>query len=153
LVYQTPNVGHDLGGGEQAKQTLAAFFQMVSDRQPLPKMTWKFSQGSNHCALVEVQLSQRAKAFRLWTANSPDRDFRDDTWSSVELSSDSSKHVLAQVETPAVGFRAYMVEADFVSPTGIPYKLSTEARVTPDGPPARPGGNDRSKSSTSASSR
>ena len=138
LVYQTPNAGHDLGGGEQAKQTLATFFQMVADRQSLPKMTWKFSRGSNLSAVVEVQLSQRARAFRLWTAISADRDFRDDTWSSVELHSDSLKHVLAQVETPISGFRAYMVEADLLAPDGTPYKLSTEARVTPDGPPSKP---------------
>jgi PhoPQ-activated pathogenicity-related protein len=138
LVYQTPNAGHDLGGGEQAKQTLAAFFQIVADRESLPKMTWKFSRGPNLCAQVEVQLSQAAKVFRLWTASSADRDFRDDTWSSVELRSDSPKHVLAQVQTPISGFRAYMVEADLVTPNGTPYKLSTEARVTPDGPPQKP---------------
>ena len=135
LVFQTPNAGHDLGGGEQAKQSLAAFFQIVADRQPLPKMTWKF-QNSRYGAMVEVVLSQPAKAFRLWTATSPDRDFRDDTWSSVELHSDSMTHVQAQVETPKTGFRAYLVEADLLAPDGSPYKLSTEARVTPDGPPA-----------------
>jgi len=145
LVYQTPNAGHDLAGGEQAKQTLAAFFQIVADRQALPKMTWKFSRGSNLCAQVEVQLSQRARAFRLWTATSADRDFRDDTWSSVELHFDSPKHVLARVEMPISGFRAYMVEADLVAPDGTPYKLSTEARVTPDGPPSKPSGQKRAQ--------
>jgi PhoPQ-activated pathogenicity-related protein len=94
---------------------------------------------------VEVQLSQRAKAFRLWTATSADRDFRDETWSSVELHSDSPKHVLAQVQTPISGFRAYLVEADLVAPDGTPYKLSTEARVTPDGPPSRPSGQKRAQ--------
>jgi PhoPQ-activated pathogenicity-related protein len=138
LVYQTPNAGHDLGGGDQAKQTLAAFFQIVADRESLPKMTWKFSRGPNLCAQVEVQLSQRAKDFRLWTATSADRDFRDAAWSSAELRSDSPKHVLAQIQTPISGFRAYMVEADLVAPDGTPYKLSTEARVTPEEPPQKP---------------
>jgi PhoPQ-activated pathogenicity-related protein len=152
LLYQTPNAGHDLGGGELAKQTLAAFFQMVADRQQLPNMTWKFSQDSNHRAQLEVQVSQEAKAFRLWSAISPDRDFRDDTWSSVDLHSDSPKHVLAQVETPAAGFKAYMVEADLVARDGTPYKLSTEARVTPDGPPSKRNGNAGTKPTTSNSS-
>ena len=135
LVFQTPNAGHDLGGGEQAKQTLAAFFQLVSDRQPLPKMTWKF-QNSPDAATIDVTLSQPGKAFRLWTATSADRDFRDDTWSSVELPAESMTHVQARVETPKTGFRAFLVEADLAAPDGSPYKLSTEARVTPDGPPA-----------------
>jgi PhoPQ-activated pathogenicity-related protein len=153
LVFQTPNAGHDLGGGEQAKQTLAAFFQIVADRQQLPKMNWKFSQGSNHCATVEVQLSQPAKGFRLWTATSPDRDFRDDQWTSAELRPDSASHVLAQVETPATGFKAYLVEADLVAADGSPYKLSTEARVTPVGPPAQPGGKTALNTSGTASSK
>jgi PhoPQ-activated pathogenicity-related protein len=152
LVFQTPNAGHDLGGGEQAKQTLAAFFQIVADRQQLPKMTWKFSQGSNHCAMVDVQLSQRALGFRLWMATSPERDFRDDQWSSVELRPDSANHVLAQVETPTTGFRAYLVEADLVTADGAAYKLSTEARVTPDGPPATPSGKEVLKTSGTTSS-
>jgi PhoPQ-activated pathogenicity-related protein len=138
LVFQTPNAGHDLGGGEQAKQTLAAFFQLVADRQSLPKMTWKFSQNSQYGALIDVHLNQPAKAFRLWTASSSDRDFRDDTWSSMELHSDLPTQVQAQIETPKTGYKAYLIEADLVSPDGSGYKLSTEARVTPDGPPAQP---------------
>ena len=44
-------------------------------------------------------------------------------------------NVVGRIETPETGFRAYLVEAELTSPTGQTYKLSTEARVTPDGPP------------------
>jgi len=136
LVFQTPNAGHDLGGGEEAKQTLAAFFQMIADRQSLPKMTWKFGQSSNDRATLEVQLNEPATAFRLWTATSSDRDFRDDKWLSAELRPDSAKHVIAIIEKPPTGFRAYLVEAELKTTSGASYQLSTEARVIPDGPPA-----------------
>ena len=86
---------------------------------------------------VEVSLSQPAKAFRLWTATSPNRDFRKDKWSSVELPSTTGTNVVSKVQTPEKGFRAYLVEAELTTPTGETYKLSTEARVTPDGAPAR----------------
>ena len=138
LVFQTPNAGHDLGGGEEAKQTLAAFFQMIADRQSLPKMTWKFGVSSNDTATLEVQLNQPATAFRLWTAASNDRDFRDDKWSSIELRPESPKHVVAQIQKPSTGYRAYLVEAELKTITGASFKLSTEARVIPDGPPAVP---------------
>ena len=137
LVFQTPNAGHDLGGGEEAKQTLAAYFQMVADRERLPKMTWKFHSSSTNCVTVEVNLTHPADVFRLWTANSSDRDFRDDKWSEIRLLSDSKSHVMARVETPSAGFRAYLVEAELKDEHGDTYKLSTEARVTPDGPPER----------------
>ena len=35
LIFQTPNAGHDLGGSKDAMQTLAAFFQMIADREEL----------------------------------------------------------------------------------------------------------------------
>ena len=89
LVFQTPNAGHDLAGNREAAPVLAAFVQMVADRQPLPRMTWEFKpDGSNSVALA-VCLSQPAKGFRLWTATSPSRDFRKAQWSSVELPSDA----------------------------------------------------------------
>jgi len=138
LVYQTPNAGHDLGGGAEAKKTLASFFQMVADRRPLPRMTWKFNSSSTNCVSVEAKVSQPAGVFRLWTADSTDRDFRDDKWSAVELNSDSPTHVVAQVQTPAHGYRAYLVEAELRADDGQTYKLSTEARVTPDVPPVFP---------------
>src|SRR5262249_11400583 len=135
LIYQTPNAGHDLGGGEQAKLTLAAYFQMVADKQSLPKMTWKFNQNGAEYVSLEVNLNRPAVAFRLWTADSSDRDFRDDKWSSTELHSSSTKHVVAQIQKPHNGFRAYLVEAELMGTGGEPYKISTEARVIPEGPP------------------
>ena len=134
LVFQTPNAGHDLGGGREARQTLAAFFQMIADRQPLPSMSWQFQTNSTNVE-VDVSLTQQAKTFRLWTANSPDRDFRNDHWSSTVLTS-NAPHALAKIAPAAAGYRAYMVEAELTASTGHNFKLSTEARVTPDGRPS-----------------
>jgi len=135
LVYQTPNAGHDLAGGHEATQTLAAFFQMIADHQALPRMTWQFQTNATKTAAIAVQVDPPAKSFRLWTADSSDREFRDKTWSSVALPSNPGKRVQARVQTPAQGFRAYLVEAELTSSTGHKFLLSTEARVTPDGPP------------------
>jgi PhoPQ-activated pathogenicity-related protein len=136
LVFQTPNAGHDLAGGREAIPTLAAFFQMIADRQPLPRMTWTFNTNSAEFASIDASINPPAKNFRLWTATSTDRDFRDDKWSSVELPSHAGTNATGKIETPKAGFRAYLVEAEMTSSTGLAYKLSTEARVTPDGPPA-----------------
>jgi PhoPQ-activated pathogenicity-related protein len=134
LVYQTPNAGHDLGGGKEATQTLAAFVQLIADKQPLPKVEWKIS-GDGEVKLA-LTANQKAKAARLWTADSTDRDFRDDPWSSRELDVKSgSSKAEATVEKPASGYRAFLGELVLTSPTGHDYKLSTEARVTPDTKP------------------
>ena len=137
LVFQTPNAGHDLAGGREAIPVLAAFFQMIADHQQPPRMTWKFKSDSPATASVTVNLSRPAQAFKLWTAVSTNRDFRTITWSSADLAAPSLSHVTAKVEKPETGFRAYLVEAEMKASTGDDYKLSTEARVIPDGPPAK----------------
>jgi PhoPQ-activated pathogenicity-related protein len=137
LVFQTPNAGHNLGGGKQATQSLAAFCQMISDHQTLPRMTWTFSTNSDHSAGVQVQVMPPAQSFKLWTATSPVRDFRRATWTSTNLPAATPGTINAEISTPETGFRAYLVEAEMKGPAGESYKLSTEARVTPDGPPAR----------------
>lgn len=135
LLFQTPNAGHNLAGGKEAKPVLAAFFQMVADRQKLPVMTWTFETNSPATAVIKVHLSRPANCFRLWTAMSSKRDFRQATWSSVLLGSDSKTGVTAAVARPETGYRAYLVEAELSTDQGQTYKLSTEARVIPDGFP------------------
>ena len=100
-------------------------------------MTWEFKPDGSNAVAVAVGLSQPAKVFRLWTATSPVRDFRKARWSSVALPSGSSTNVVARVTSPEEGFRAYLIEAELTAPTGQTYKLSTEARAVPDGPPGR----------------
>jgi len=130
LIFQTPNAGHDLAGGKEATQTLAAFFQMIADREPLPTVRWTREEGS--VSRMEMAVTFPAKVFRLWTADSPDRDLRNDRWSSVELTAKQANRAAAEIMRPAEGFRAYLMEAEFTTKSGHVFKLSTEARVVPD---------------------
>jgi PhoPQ-activated pathogenicity-related protein len=134
LVFQTPNAGHDLAGGREATQALAAFVQMIADRQPLPRMTWEFKQAGSNTVTLAVALNQPATVFRLWTATSPVRDFRKAQWFSSKLPATSPTNVVSRIEPPEAGFRAFLIEAELTPPTGPANKLSTEARVTPDRP-------------------
>lgn len=131
LIFQTPNAGHDLDGAGDAMQTLAAFVQMIADQQPLPTMKWSFDSGDQ--ATLSIQVDQKAQTMRLWTADSADRDFRNDRWASraLEVKAGSSK-AQAEIKKPSRGYRAYMGEAVLTAPTGHEYRLSTEARVIPD---------------------
>jgi hypothetical protein len=38
LIYQTPNAGHGLNGGDEALRTLAAFYEMIADDRPVPRV-------------------------------------------------------------------------------------------------------------------
>jgi PhoPQ-activated pathogenicity-related protein len=134
LVFQTPNAGHDLGGGRDAWQTLAAWFQMIADRQPLPKVEWELRDGADGAAGITVRVDQPATKVRLWTAHSADRDFRDEKWTSRELEiQPGSSQASADVPRPVAGFIAFLAEVELTAPTGHSYKLSTQVQVTPDG--------------------
>ena len=131
LVFQTPNAGHDLGGGKEARQTLAAFVQMIADHQELPKMEWSFNEGATPG--VALTVNRTAKSARLWVAESLDRDFRNDHFYATDLKiKPGSSKAVGEVKTPAKGYRAYLGEVVLTSPDGHEFKLSTEARVTPD---------------------
>jgi PhoPQ-activated pathogenicity-related protein len=134
LVFQTPNAGHDLAGGHDAWQTLAAWFQMIADRQPLPKVEWQLRDGTKGAAGLMVRVDQPVSKIRLWTAHSTDRDFRNEKWTSRELEiQPGSNQASVDVPKPAAGFTAFLAEIELTAPTGHSYKLSTQVQVIPDG--------------------
>jgi PhoPQ-activated pathogenicity-related protein len=133
VVFQTPNAGHDLGGGQDATITLANWFALVAANEPLPNVTWKLRDGTQGPAGLDVQVNRPAKKIRLWTAQSKDRDFRDDKWTSQELPLGSDlMSARADVPKPATGFTAFLAEVELPTPQGDTYKLSTQAQVVPD---------------------
>ena len=134
-VFQTPNAGHDLAGGEQAVETLAAFVEIVSQGGAFPSLDWTFQPGQSG-AQARLKVSRPARGIRVWTADSKDRDFRDDEWTARELAlADGGTSASTEIAQPAAGYRAYLLEATLTSPGGHEFRLSTEARVTPDTQP------------------
>jgi PhoPQ-activated pathogenicity-related protein len=106
LLFQTPNAGHDLARRHDAWQTLAAWFQMIADRQALPKLEWQLRDGA---AGLAVRVDQPVTKVRLWTSHSADRDFRDENWTSRELElQPGSSQARADVPKPAAGFTAFL---------------------------------------------
>jgi len=133
LIFQTPNAGHDLAGGsKEAVETLAAFYEAIASGRAMPHLTWTRTEGPGKVR-VDVRMDQSPVALRLWTANSRDRDFRDEKWARREQGIQASdRSASVEVESPKEGYRAYLVEVEFRTATGETYKLSTEARVIPD---------------------
>lgn len=136
LIYQTPNAGHDLNGGDQALQTLAAFFELIADRKPLPKIAWKFNAVADTHINAQVESNENAGTISLWSAHSDDRDFRDNQWTAQILNvTRGSSHATASIPVPKSGYQAYLIEVELKTDTGHPFKLSTQAQVSPDTKP------------------
>jgi PhoPQ-activated pathogenicity-related protein len=130
FIFQTPNGGHGLGDMKDATAALAAFFEMIADGSELPKVTWNFTgkDGSE----LDLNVTPVAQSTRLFTADSRDRDFRDERWSSRVLQSEPTNKAAGQVLIPTNGYRAFMGEVTLKTPRGHDYKLSTQVRVVPD---------------------
>lgn len=136
LIYQTPNAGHNLNGGQESLKTLAAFYEMVVRDQPLPKLSWQFAYQNNQQVELKLQSSLKADRATLWSAFSEDRDFRPDHWESQALDvAGDSQLISTGLARPEQGYKAFMLELTLQTPQGHPYKLSTEARVIPDTTP------------------
>jgi PhoPQ-activated pathogenicity-related protein len=137
LIYQTPNAGHNLNGGWEALQTLAAFFELIADRKPLPEINWRFDRASSRNQVkAEVAANRKARAIRLWSAYSGDRDFRNDVWTERTLDIiPGSSRAAADIAVPEAGYRAFLMEVDLATESGHDYKLSTVATVAPDTKP------------------
>ncbi len=137
LIYQTPNAGHNLNGGSEALQTIAAFFELIADKKPLPEITWQFNQSKTLNQIkAQVNVNQPAQAINLWSAISKDRDFRDNQWTMQTLNKTAdNKHANTLIAAPESGYQAVLMEVELQTESGHNYKLSTQARVMPDSIP------------------
>ncbi len=131
LVFQTPNAGHGLGDGSDAMHSLAAFFEIIADNGSLPQLQWSVELGNTN-ATIQIQSDQPFKGARLWMAESADRDFRNDHWEAHPVKKGKQPGSAGvSIVVPRTGYRAFLMEAEFASPRGNHYKLSTQATVVP----------------------
>ncbi|MGV3614564.1 MAG: PhoPQ-activated protein PqaA family protein [Fimbriimonas sp.] len=74
-----PNVGHDLGGGLEAANTIGAFARSLAGEFKMPKPTWRIKERPG-IAEIYVGSDVPYEEARVWTAISPDGDFRPAKW-------------------------------------------------------------------------
>lgn len=136
MIYQTPNARHNLNGGTQALKTLAAFFELIADQKPLPRIDWQFKHIADSHINAQLKVNQQARKIRLWNTHSKDRDFRDNQWMTQTLNiTQDSNHATAAIPIPKSGYQAFLLEVELQTDSGHDFKLSTTARVTPDTQP------------------
>ena len=131
-MHYVPNAGHDLGGGEQALMALSAFFGRTMSGGQYPSCKWNITENEKQLTLsAETSPEELLGAF-LWTADSDDRDFRDEEWNSKDLDAANQKDIEVQVEFPESGYRAFYLDLKYPDPNGGEYTKSTRMFVTND---------------------
>jgi PhoPQ-activated pathogenicity-related protein len=126
-----PNTDHSLKNSD-AVLGLAAFYDAVVAGRPRPKFSWNFEKDGS----IKVTCIDKPSEVKLWAANNPEkRDFRLATlgpaYKSTTLTAEGNRYT-GRIEKPAKGWTAFFVELTFPSGGALPFKFTTEVRVTPD---------------------
>lgn len=123
-LYYQPNAGHKLGPG--VLPTLNNFFASALYGKAFPELQHKTVDGS-----LQVTWKGEGRPV-LWTAESPNRDFRKAKWRSENLPADD--HATAKLEEPAKGWRARFVSVTFpgLREGDMPFAISTPVHVVPE---------------------
>ena len=129
FIHYVPNAGHDLGGAEQTFWAISAFFRHTITYSAYPVCSWEISENGNGMKL-EVQATANAlvEAY-LWSADSEDRDFRDEQWNKLPLHAGGVHQISTDVDYPASGFSAFYVDLEYNDPFGSTYTKSTRMFV------------------------
>ena len=129
-IHYVPNAGHDLGGGEQALMALSAFFGRTMRGEQYPVCKWNIAENEHYLTLSVEASPEELLGASLWTANSEDRDFRNETWSSININAADPKNIEIRVDLPESGFRAFYADLIYSDPAGGEYTKSTRMFVT-----------------------
>lgn len=129
-IHYVPNAGHDLDGGEQALMAISAFFGSTLSGDQYPICKWDINENEKQLALsVETSPEELLGAY-LWTADSEDRDFRDEVWNNKKINTVNQQTIDVQVDFPESGFRAFYLDLLYSDPNGGEYTKSTRMFVT-----------------------
>ena len=129
LIHYVPNAGHDLGDGKQALNALSAFLGTTLQNKLYPDCHWEISKKNKNINLSVQATEDKLLDAILWSADSEDRDFRNETFSSKSLGKKQTQQVKATQPLPASGYRAFYLDLKYESVNGQPYTVSTSMFV------------------------
>lgn len=129
FIHYVANAGHGLNGGQQARRSMNAFFCNTFAHIPYAECSWEVSETTAGVTLNVEGTANAIKATYLWSADSQDRDFRNEVWSSTDLDALDNSAVSTTVNYPETGFRAFYIDLKYMDLYGREYTKSTRMFV------------------------
>lgn len=129
FIQYVPNAGHGLGDKKQAFQALSSFFATTLAGQSYPDCAWKIAENDSSVFLTTTATADVLVDALVWSADSEDRDFRDELWESVSLSVNNVDEVETTVSFPDSGYKAFYMDLKYRDPNGEEFVQSTRMFV------------------------
>ncbi len=126
-IHYVPNAGHGLN--PSVAGTLSAFYHAVLNGKARPQFGWEVQENGDE---VEIAINPKdaPKSVLLWTAQSADRDFRNERWSSKPVEGNGKGYdVKMPIPGKDQGFLALYAELVYASAIGHEYGLCTSVRI------------------------
>jgi PhoPQ-activated pathogenicity-related protein len=128
-ICYTPNAAHDLGDKKTAFASLSALVGTTVTKKGLPDCKYSVSEINGKITLKITPSPDLLIDAAIWSADSRDQDFRDEKWSSSNISMTSKDEITVEVKVPDSGFRAFYVDLKYKAPFGENYTQSTRMFV------------------------
>ncbi len=132
FIHYTPNAGHGLNGGEKALKALSGFWGQTLAKEPYTDLNYELNTDQTTATLSVESDSQNLKTGYLWSADSEDRDFRDEIWKATKINATSGKTAVEKIPFPKKGFKAFYIDLEYDNPNGGSYTKSTRMYVADD---------------------
>ena len=129
-ICYTPNAGHGLGDKKTALGTLSAFFGSVISGQPVPKCDYSVSSETGKIAITLNADKELLTDAVVWSASSPNREFRDKTWTSVSLGKTGVDSFIYETSAPDSGYHAFYIDLKYNAPFGGEFTQGTRMFLT-----------------------
>lgn len=131
-IHYTPNAGHNLDGGESALKALSGFWGQTLAKEPYADMNYELRTDESSATLSVVSNSEDFKNAYLWSANSEDRDFRDEAWKSSKIAPSKGQETIQKVSFPKKGYKAFYIDLEYTDDNGGTYTKSTRMYLADD---------------------
>lgn len=131
-IHYTPNAGHNLDGGEKALKALGGFWAQTLAKKPYDDLTYQIDTDQTSATLTVDSHADNLISAYVWSADSTDRDFRDEEWQSMQLKPSEDGEVVEKIEFPEKGYKAFYIDMEFKDANGGSYTKSTRMYLADD---------------------
>ncbi len=124
-ICYTPNAGHDLGDRKTYLAGISAFFGTAITNGVYPKCDYSVTEENGKIILKIQATPEILEDAILWSATSPDREFRDKVWTSTSLGKSNLAEFSQEIDYPETGFKAFYIDLKYKAPIKGSFTQST----------------------------